>query len=274
MTQGQLAWYGAMEKRGQLIQIRDRAGLTQHTELWNSSLRDSQEKPWPIGYVLSLEGADSIVNLSYLEVAFASGLRAMGPAHYGPGRYSPGTGAAGGLTPAGRDLVKEMRRLKIILDVTHLTDEAFWEALDLYDGPVWASHNNCRALVPHQRQFNDDQLKELIRRDAIIGAAFDAWMMVPGWVRGQSTPQATGCKIETIVDHIDHICQLAGSSRHCAIGSDLDGGYGTEQTPLDLDSIADLQRLTGILARRGFSESDIAGIMHGNWIRKLSESLP
>jgi membrane dipeptidase len=274
MTQGQLAWYQAMEKRGQLKQIRDRAALTRHLELWTSPRRDSQEKPLPIGYVLSLEGADSIVDLNYLEAAFASGLRALGPAHYGPGRYSPGTGAGGGLTAAGRELVKEMRRLQIILDVTHLTDEAFWEALDLYDGPVWASHNNCRALVAHQRQFNDDQLRELIRRDAIIGAAFDAWMMVPGWVRGQSTPQGTGCKIETIVDHIDHICQLAGSSRHCAIGSDLDGGYGTEQTPLDLDSIADLQRLAGILAHRGFSESDIAGIMHGNWIRKLSEALP
>ena len=98
--------------------------------------------------------------------------------------------------------------------------------------------------------------------------------MVPGWVRGKTMPTETGVKIETIVDHIDHICQLAGTSRHCAIGSDLDGGFGTEQTPLDLDSIADLQRLTEILARRGYSESDIAGIMHGNWIRRLSESLP
>ena len=128
--------------------------------------------------------------------------------------------------------------------------------------------------MPHQRQFNNDQLTELIRRDAIIGAAFDAWMMVPGCVRGKTKPADTGVKIETIVDHIDHICQLAGTSRHCAIGSDLDGGFGTEQTPLDLDSIADLQRLTEILARRGYSAETIAGIMHGNWIRKLSESLP
>ncbi|HMC65284.1 MAG TPA: membrane dipeptidase [Gemmataceae bacterium] len=269
-TQGQLAWYRTMEERGELVQIRDRASLARHISLWQNNAPPNA----PIGYVLSLEGADSIVNLSYLQRAYASGLRAIGPAHYGPGRYSPGTAASGGLTAAGRELVKEMRRLNIILDVTHLTDEAFWEALDLYDGPVWASHNNCRSLVPHQRQFNDDQLKELIRRDAIIGAAFDAWMMVPGWVRGKTTPHETGCKIETIVDHIDHICQIAGSSRHSAIGSDLDGGYGTEQTPLDLDSIADLQRLPDILSRRGYSPSDIAGIMHGNWIRKLSEALP
>ncbi len=123
MTQGQLAWYQAMERCGQLVQIRDRAGLKRHVELWNSASQPLEQKP--IGYVLSLEGADSIVDLSYLETAFAGGLRAIGPAHYGPGRYSPGTGAAGGLTPAGRDLVREMRRLNIILDVTHLSDEAF-----------------------------------------------------------------------------------------------------------------------------------------------------
>jgi membrane dipeptidase len=281
MTQGQLAWYRAMEERGEMVQIRDRTSLEQHLARWKafpSADADPQSAirnpPWPIGYILSLEGADSIVELSYLEKAYASGLRAIGPAHYGPGRYSPGTGASGGLTSAGRDLVREMRRLGIVLDVTHLTDEAFWEALELYDGPIWASHNNCRALVPHQRQFSDDQLRELIRRDAVIGAAFDAWMMVPGWVRGQTTPHETGCKIETIVDHIDHICQLAGSARHCAIGSDLDGGYGTEQTPLDLDSIADLQTLPALLARRGYSEADIEAIMHGNWVRKLSDALP
>lgn len=274
MTQGQLAWYRAMEERGQMIQIRDRAALQRHAALWQSPASEPSADTRPIGYILSLEGADSLVNLSYLDQAWESGLRAIGPAHYGPGRYSPGTGASGGLTPAGRELVVAMRRLGIVLDVTHLTDEAFWEALDLYDGPVWASHNNCRALVPHQRQFSDDQLKELIRRDAVIGGAFDAWMMVPGWVRGQTTPHETGCKIETIVDHLDHLCQLAGSARHCAIGSDLDGGFGTEQSPLDLDSIADLQSLAHILARRGYSEPDVAAIMHGNWLRKLTESLP
>ena len=270
MTQGQLAWYRAMEDRGEMVQIADRAALARHVALWQN---DPPERA-PIGYILSLEGADSIVELSYLERAYASGLRAIGPAHYGPGRYSPGTGAEGSLTAAGRELVKEMRRLGIVLDVTHLTDDAFWEALDLYDGPVWASHNDCRALVPHQRQFSDDQLRELIRRDAVIGAAFDAWMMVPGWVRGKTTPTDTGVKIETIVDHMDHICQLAGTSRHCAIGSDLDGGYGTEQTPMDLDSIADLQNLTTILSRRGYSAEDVAGIMHGNWLRKFAEALP
>src|SRR5262245_43552022 len=155
-TQGQLAWYRTMGDRGQMVQICDRAALARNVALW----QNNPPPDAPIGYILSLEGADSIVELSYLEKAYATGLRALGPAHYGPGRYSPGTGASGGLTAAGRDLVKEMQRLGIIIDVTHLTDEAFWEALDLYDGPVWASHNNCRAIVPHKRQLKHEQLHE------------------------------------------------------------------------------------------------------------------
>ncbi len=284
VTQGQLAWYRAMEEAGQMVQIVDREGLNRHVDLWqgvaanDASANASGDAPAdqstnaPIGYILSLEGADSLVTLGHLERAYEYGLRALGPAHYGAGRYSPGTGNEGPLTPAGVELVREMDRLGIILDATHLTDEAFWQALELFHGPVWASHNNCRALVPHQRQFSDEQLKALIDRGAVIGMAFDAWMMHPGWIRGQTTPQETGLKIARVVDHIDHICQLAGSSRHCGIGSDLDGGYGREQCPLDLESIADLQTIPGLLAKRGYSDADVRGIMHGNWIRFLNEA--
>ena len=270
-TQGQLAWYKAMEASGEMVQIVDRRSLDNHVALWQDKLALGQTDNLPIGYVLSLEGADSLVDLSYVERAYAYGLRAIGPAHYGPGRYSPGTGAEGGLTQLGRELLGEMRRLGIVLDATHLTDEAFWQAMELWDGPVWASHQNCRSLVPHQRQFSDDQLKELIRRDAVIGMAFDAWMMHTGWVRGETTPQSAGLKLDRILEHADHICQLAGNARHLAIGSDLDGGYGTEQTPEDLESIADLQRLATLLKNRGYSEGDVAAIMHGNWIRRLQE---
>jgi membrane dipeptidase len=164
-----------------------------------------------------------------------------------------------------------MMQLGIVLDVTHLTDESFWEALEIFDGPVWASHNNCRALVPHQRQFSDEQIKALIERDAVIGMAFDAWMMHPGWVRGVTTPAGAGLNILRIVDHVDHICQLAGNCRNVGIGSDLDGGYGHEQTPYDLNSIADLQSLSGHLAGRGYGPHDVAAIFHGNWVRRLNE---
>lgn len=268
MTQGQLAWYRTMEERGELVQIRDRAGLDCHLVAWT---RDRSEQA-PIGYVLSLEGADSIVTLQHLERAYGEGLRAVGPAHYGPGVYAQGTNASGGIGAPGRELLREMERLGIILDATHLCDDSFREALDHFKGPVWASHSNCRALVPHNRQWSDEQIRELIDRGAVIGAAFDAWMLAPGWVRGETTPEEAGVTLETVVNHIDHICQLAGNARHCGIGSDLDGAFGREQCPADVHTIADLARVPELLAARGYSAEDVEGIAHGNFVRFLREA--
>jgi membrane dipeptidase len=115
-------------------------------------------------------------------------------------------------------------------------------------------------------------IKALIERGSVIGGALDAWMMVPGWVRGTSTPQAMNCKLETIIDHLDHICQLAGNTLHVGIGSDLDGAFGREQCPADLETIADLQKLPGLLLRRGFTNNDVTNIMHGNWLRFLQKA--
>lgn len=268
VTQGQLAWYRAMEAAGEMVQIVDRAGLDRHVALWQNNPPANA----PIGYILSLEGADSIRTPAHLEQSYAQGLRALGPAHYGPGRYAQGTHATGALTPQGVELLKEMQRLGIILDATHLCDESFWQALDVFQGPVWASHNNCRALVPDGRQFTDEQLKALIARGAVIGGALDAWMMVQGWIRFQTLPHEKGVTLEHLIDHLDHICQLAGNARHIGIGTDLDGGFGREQSPMDLDTIADLQKLPEMLARRGYSADDIALVMHGNWLRFLREA--
>jgi membrane dipeptidase len=265
-TQGQVAWYKAMEEEGEMVQINDAASLETHITLWETN---SPEANKPIGYILSLEGADSIVTLKHLEKAYQYGLRAVGPAHYGPGRYAQGTDATGYMGAAGKELLEEMERLNIILDATHLCDDSFWEALDNFKGNVWASHNNVRALVNHNRQFSDGQIKELINRDAVIGGPLDAWMMVPGWVRGQSDPKSMNCNLEVMLDHLDHICQLAGNARHIGIGSDLDGAYGREQCPYDLETIADLQRLPGLFSKRGYSPADIENIMHGNWLRFL-----
>ncbi len=265
-TQGQLAWYRAMEEAGEMVQIRDAPGLEKHLALWNSS---SAEKHIPIGYVLSLEGADSILSLNHLARMREQGLRAIGPAHYGPGVYANGTDASGGFNAKGRELVKEMDRLGFILDVTHLCDECFWEALDIFQGPVWASHQNCRALVPHMRQFSDEQIKALIARGAVIGTALDAWMLVPGWVRGKTTPQSANLSLERVVDHIDRICQIAGHARHAGIGSDLDGAFGCEQTPADLNTIADLAKLSHILTARGYKMTDVGAVMNGNFINFL-----
>lgn len=267
MTQAQLAWYRAMEERDELVQIRDREGLD--AQLRRVAL---QEIDSPIGYILSLEGADSIVTLAHVERAYAQGLRAVAPAHYGPGVYAQGTAACGGIGAPGRELLREMDRLGIILDVTHLCDDSFAEALKYFRGPVWASHSNCRAIVPNDRQFSDDQIRELIQRGAVIGSAFDAWMLAPGWVRGETTPESAGVTLETVIDQIDHICQIAGNARHCGIGSDLDGAFGREQCPTDVETIADLLRLPALLAARGYSEEDVGLIAHGNFVRFLREA--
>jgi membrane dipeptidase len=243
------------------------------TPISNSGRTNSSpQTKLPIGYILSLEGADSILSMRHLERAYENGLRALGPAHYGPGTYAQGTDATGGMGDKGRELLKNMDRLGMILDATHLCDDSFWEAMDHFAGPVWASHHNVRTLVPHNRQLADDQIKVLVQRGAVIGAVFDAWMMVPGWQRGKSTPEAAGLKIERIIDHIDHICQLAGSSLHCGIGSDLDGAFGTEQTPADLKTITDLQRIPELLASRGYKQQDVENIMHANFIRFLQNA--
>ena len=265
-TQGQLAWYKAMEEDGELVQIKNLRELEKHLLVWNDG---SPNENKPIGYILSLEGADSIVTVNHLDRAYEYGLRAVGPGHYGPGRYAQGTNATGGIGQPGRELLKKMESLNIILDATHLCDDSFWEAMNHFNGHVWASHNNCRALVDHNRQFSDEQIKELISRGAVIGGVMDAWMMVPGWVRGESTPEGMSCNLEVLIDHMDHICQIAGNANHIAIGSDLDGAFGKEQSPYDIETIADLQKIAVLLQKRGYKTEDIEKVMHGNWLRFL-----
>jgi membrane dipeptidase len=272
-TQAQLAWYRTMEEDKQLVQITSSNELRKHLNLWQNTPSSPESHELPIGYILSLEGADSIVTLDHLTRAYDYGLRALGPAHYGPGTYSAGTDAEGGFSNRGRELLKEMDRLGLILDATHLTDAALAEAFDSYTGPIWASHCNCRTLVPHQRQLSDEHIKILIEKQGVIGVVFDAWMMVPKWIKGTSTPHDSDLKIEAIIEHIDHICQLAGTSDQVGIGSDLDGGYGTEQCPTDLDSIEKLQMIAPLLAKRGYSTQDIEGIMSRNWIHFLERAL-
>lgn len=268
-TQGQLAWYQAMEAAGEMVQINNLECLEKHIELWMANADDAKK---PVGYILSLEGADSIVTIGHLENAYVNGLRAVGPAHYGPGRYAQGTDATGFMGTKGQELLKEMGRLNIILDATHLCDDSFWEALDHFNGHVWASHNNCRALVNHNRQFSDEQIKALIDRGAVIGGALDAWMMVPGWVRGKSDPKDMNCNLEVMIDHVDHICQIAGNALHVGIGSDLDGAFGKEQCPYDLETIADLQKIPTLFKKRGYTDVDVKNLMHGNWLRFLRKA--
>lgn len=264
---GQLAYYRAMAKRGVIREIPDAATLKTHLEEWEAGPTDET----PVGFILSMEGSPSILYPEQIHEWYESGLRLLGPAHYGPGPYCQGTASEGGLKPGGAELLQAMNETGMILDVTHLADQSFQEALEVYTGPVIASHHNCRALVNRDRQLADEQIKVLIERGAIIGAAFDSWMLHPDWVIGVTDPKLVS--MEDVVNHIDHICQLAGTTKHCGIGTDLDGGFGKEQCPHDLETIADLGKIAEILDQRGYSQEDIDGIMYKNFTNFFLENL-
>ncbi len=267
-AQGQLAYYRLLSELGEtrlLLTVQD---LDEHWASWLAS----DGPPPSIGIVLAMEGCDPIIAPAQAEAWFRDGLRCGGLVHYGRSAYAVGTGDDGPLTQSGRDLLAEFARLGIILDLTHLSDTSFFEAIDLFPGPVLASHQNCRALVPGPRQFSDEQIRLVLDRGGILGTAFDNWMLCPGWILGETSRDAVD--LGAVVDHIDHICQLAGNCRHTAIGSDLDGGFGNEQTPIGLDRISHLKKLEETLSRRGYTADEIAAIFHGNLLRFLREHLP
>jgi membrane dipeptidase len=267
VARGQLAYYQLLEQHGFVRIICTGSQLDAH---WREYTSDPDRAP--MGIILGMEGADPIVDASQLRQWHDLGLRAIGLAHYGRSHYACGTGVDGPLTEKGVRLLEEMRALGMILDVTHLSDRSLAEALDCFDGSVLASHHNCRALVSGDRQLSDDQIRALIARDAVIGVAMDAWMLYPNWQRGHTSRDLVN--LSAAADHIDHICQLAGDAQHAAIGSDLDGGFGAEQTPRDLNTITDLQKLSAILHSRRYANTDIDAIFHTNWLRFFRRPLP
>ncbi len=264
---GQLAYYRLLEEQGHVRFLRTGGELEAHWKAWSESPQSA-----PLGLILSMEGADPIVEPAQAEDWWNNGLRVVGPVHYGVGQYAHGTATEGPLTQKGVALLREFERLGMVLDVTHFSDESFRQALKLFSGPVLASHHNCRALVEDQRQLSDEQIRLLIERNAVVGTALDAWMLYPGWKRGVTDPGVVS--LEDAADHIDYICQMAGTARHCALGTDLDGGFGTEQTPGDLDTYSDVHKLEEILGRRGYSSADIDGIFYLNWLEFFRRCLP
>jgi len=266
MAHAHLAYYRAMERDGWMRMIRNQADLKQHLNQYEMNPLDT-----PLGFILTMEGADPILRPDTIQEFYEHGLRGIGLTHYGANRYGGGTRCEVGLVIDAIPLLEQIAELGMTVDVTHLSDVSFWQLLDRFPGRIHASHQNSRRISHWQRQFSDEQYKAVIERGGVIGMAFDIIMMQEGYVRGQSKREVT---IERAVDNIDIVCQLAGNARHVGIGSDLDGGYGCEQTPSDLDRIGDLQRLPELLKKRGYPAEDIAAIMHGNWIRFFSEVLP
>jgi membrane dipeptidase len=261
-----LAYYRAMERSSWMKMIRTRGELTQHAA-------DCKAHPGstPFGFIVSMECADAVLDPDNIHEWYANGLRAIGLTHYGENRYGGGTRSEVGLAADALPLLRAIEEIGIALDLTHLSDHSFRQVQDHFGGRVLASHQNARKFCDWQRQFSEEQIKFVIQRNGVLGLALDAVMLQPGWVRGQSKREVT---MERVAENVDYICQLAGNCRNVGIGSDLDGGYGTEQTPADLDTIADLQKLVPLLDKRGYSPADIEAVMHGNWLRFFGEVLP
>jgi membrane dipeptidase len=278
MGLAQLAYYRALERNGEIRILTDWNSIQKHVGEWQAQYGFEGIRPKnytvanigipPLGFIISMEGADPILSPDDVSQWWDAGLRIISLSHYGNARYAHGTGSPGPLNELGPAILREMERVGMILDVTHLADDAMDQALDQFGGTVIASHHNCRALVDRQRQLRDSDITKIVARGGVIGASCDAWMLDPDCGQGPGKVRRVAT-LESVADHIDHVCQLAGSAEHSAIGSDLDGGFGTEQSPADLDTIADLQKLPAILKARGYSDEDISGFMHGNWLELM-----
>ncbi len=235
-------------------------------------LDDALQAPAPhLGLVVLMEGADPIVRPEDAGEWFKAGVRIVGPAWHGT-RYAGGTGAPGPLTDLGRRLMPELARAGFILDTSHLAEESFYQALDLFTGPVIASHSNARQLVPTDRQLTDDMIRAIIARDGVIGTVIFSGFLKHGWRDAGSKKQDV--TLAHVLDHMKHVCDLAGDALHVGIGSDFDGGFGADETPLEIDTAADLQKLGQALAGAGFINEEIDNVLGGNWLRLLRRSLP
>ena len=229
---------------------------------------------YPVGLLPLMEGADCIIDFGELEEWWELGLRMIGPAWAGT-RFCGGTKEPGPLTKDGRGLLAAMADFNFILDLSHMDEPATLEALDFYPGHIVVTHANCSALMPEyefNRLLSDRVIYGILERDGIIGVVPFNTFLKDGWLIGKSNREDVS--LERVVDHIDHICQLAGDARHVGIGSDFDGGFGMQSTPKEIDTIADLQKLVPLLLSRGYSEEDTAAILGGNWIKQLHRSLP
>jgi len=255
----QVRYYHQLEQRGEIALVRRRADLEAALAV-----------PARPSLVLLMEGADPVRDVGELEQWWNHGLRIVGLA-WSATRYAGGTGAPGRLTDAGRELLGEMARLGIGLDLSHLAEKSAWQSLELFSGPVCASHSNCQTYVPTDRQLSDALIKVVAERDGVVGVVVYNKFLVDGWTPGQPKDAVT---LADVVRHIEHICELAGDTRHVGIGSDLDGGLGVEGIPAELHDISDLHLIGTALRDAGWRDDEIAGVLGGNWAAWLERVLP
>ncbi len=255
----QLAYYGLLAADPRITLITRRADL-------NQVINASQPR---LGLVILMEGADPIVTPEQVTDWFEAGVRIVGTSWMHT-RYAGGTREPGGLTALGRDLLPRMERLGMILDTSHMAEQSFFEALEIFHGTVIASHANCRAFVNTDRQLSDEMIRALVARDGVIGTVVYNRFLRADWDKSAVKSAVT---LADLVGHMQHICDIAGDALHVGIGTDFDGGFGMESTPKEIDTVTDLQKVGDALAGK-FSDEDVANILGGNWLRLLRRALP
>jgi membrane dipeptidase len=262
--QSHLHYYKALERAGEITFIKSIQELDACLKAWENPLSDT-----PIGLILSMESADPILGPDQVADWWEAGLRSVSLTHFGANSYGHGTGTKGGLYPTAYPLMDALGETDIIIDLSHASDISFWQILEYWDGPVHASHCHCRALVPGQRHLSDDMIKAIVERDGVIGMVFAEQMLSPLWNWDDPSTHYTNATrpMKAVVEHIDHICELAGNTNHVAFGTDLDGGFGRELSPTDYNTIADLQIFLDILRKHGYSEEDVINFAHGNLLK-------
>ncbi|HEY69851.1 MAG TPA: peptidase M19 [Anaerolineae bacterium] len=249
--------------------------LLTHADLQDVVSRWEEKPVRPqLGMVILMEGADGVRNPSELPMWYERGVRIVGPAWMAT-RYAGGTREPGPYTSEGWDLLEAMADLGMTLDISHLAEEAVLQSLERYPGTIIASHSNPRTLLPNStfldRHLTDEAIMGLAERGGVMGIVIGNRFLKDGWRVSDGRAAVT---LDDVVMHIDHVCQLVGSAEHVGIGSDLDGGYGLELVPQDLDSVADLRFIGPALRRRGFSQEDAEAVLGGNWLRLLRKILP
>ena len=261
----QLRWYQTQARDGEmaLVTVADQSPVGAA-----AGEPTAVPSPAPVQSILLLEGADPIRTPEDVGLFFGAGVRIVGLA-WKQTRYAGGTGAPGSLTPDGVRLVRELDRKGIIHDTSHLAEESFWQLLDSTGGKVIASHSNCRAIVPTDRQLSDAMIRAVAGRGGIIGINFYDRFLVP--------PSEYGKRRATLNDvarHLRHMCDLIGDAAHVGLGTDMDGGLGREQIPVEIETSADLPRVADALAAADFPDDAVAGILGENWRRFFATALP
>ncbi|MEM7625502.1 MAG: membrane dipeptidase [Planctomycetota bacterium] len=281
MAQGQLAYYRLMEELGEVRILETAADLNEHWSAWEASTPDARP---PLGLIITMECADPIVEPRQLARWHAQGLRALFLTHFGMGRYAAGNPETdppnaydidGPVSPRGVELLAEMEKLRMPLDLTHTSDTTFWDAIERYPGAVYSSHANCRAISPEQRQLTDDMIRAIAERGGVLGVVLAINMIRVDLIDGPPwTPLKHEVTLEHLADHIDHICQITGSADRVALGTDTDGGFGTEACPHGYDRHRDVFKLGEILTRRGYTDAQLENFFFGSWLKFYRETLP